>query len=237
MADPLVVYRCVNVDGTRRLAEAAARCGVRRFVFLSTVKVCGEGADRPYADGDPADPRDPYSLSKWEAEQALAAIAGKSGLQVVVLRPPLVFGPGVKANFLRLLRLVDMGVPLPLASVHNARSMIYVGNLTDAIAACADSEAAVGGTFLVADSEAPSTPQLIRTMAAHLGRPSRLLPMPVHWLCRMGSWLGRESEIQRLVSSLVVAPEAIVKAVGWQPRCGFDQAMAATVRWYRQVRK
>lgn len=236
-ADPLDAYRRVNVEATRQLAQAASRCGVARFVFLSTVKVCGEGGHRPYRDGDPANPCDPYSLSKWEAEQALAAIAGQGGLQVVVLRPPLVYGPGVKANFLRLMRLVDRGIPMPLASVRNARSMIYVGNLTDAIAACAASSTMAGGTFLLADPQAPSTPQLIRSIAAHMGRPARLWPMPVNWLRWVGRRLARGTEVERLVSSLVVSPDKIQQSIGWQPLYGFDEAMTTTVQWYRQARR
>ena len=152
---------------------------------------------------------------------------------MVILRPPIVFGPGVKANFLRLLRLVDKGAPLPIKSIRNARSMIYVGNLADAVASCAVSPAAAGRTFLVADPEPRSTPELVRFMAAHLGRPARLLPMPIKWLRRLGGVIGKGPEIDRLVSSLVVEPTTIMEAVGWNPPYRFDEAMKATVRWYR----
>jgi UDP-glucose 4-epimerase len=151
--DPLKEYRRVNVDGTEALACAAAKQGVRRMVFVSTVKVNGESTSgRPFTEGDPPDPQDPYAVSKWEAEEALRSVAVKTGLEVVIVRPPLVYGPGVRANFLRLMRLVERGIPLPLPDTKNRRSLIGVENLADFLALCASHPGAANETFMVSDS-------------------------------------------------------------------------------------
>src|SRR5688572_24337057 len=162
--DPMAEYRLVNVGGTRRLAQAAAAAGVRRLVFLSSIKVNGEAAAQVYTERDEPRPNDRYGLSKWEAEQTLSDIAAKTGMEWTVLRPPLVYGPGVGANFLRLMQAVGHRRPLPFAAVHNLRSLVFVGNLVDAVRICLTHRAAANVTFLVRDGEDVSTPELARRM-------------------------------------------------------------------------
>lgn len=195
-ADPLTEFRKVNVEGTAQLAREAAKAGVRRLVFISSIKVNGEESATPYTPDSPPNPSDPYGISKWEAEQALRKIEAETGLEVVIIRPTLVYGPGVKANFLNMMKIVwkrnfgfwilnfglKGGIPLPFASINNKRSLIYVGNLVDALATCAVHPDAAGKTYLVSDGEDVSTPELVRRVATALGVPARLLPLPVSWM-------------------------------------------------------
>ncbi len=231
-------FRSVNVEGTQRLAEQAAAAGVRRFVYMSTLKVNGERTqDRPFSEGDAPHPEDAYGISKWEAEQALSRISRETGLEVVVLRPPLVYGPWVKGNFLRLMNLVSRGLPLPLASVRNRRSLIYVGNLVDAITTALASPAAAGKTFLVSDGEDISTPELVRRIAAALGVRARLFPCPVTLLELGAAMLCRGDEIARLTGSLQVDSSRIRRELGWRPRYTLEQGLAETARWYLKSRE
>lgn len=218
-ADPLAAFRQVNVEGTRRLARQAARAGVRRLVFLSTVKVHGESTQpgRPWTATDAAHPQDAYGVSKWEAEQALWAEAADSKLEVVVVRPPLVYGPGVRANMERLRRLVARGIPLPLGGVDNRRSLVSLDNLVDMLACCIDHAHAPGHRFLVSDGQDLSTPDLVRAMASAMNRPARLLPVPAAWLRLAGRLTGRSAEVERLVGSLQVDLGPTRAALGWQP--------------------
>jgi nucleoside-diphosphate-sugar epimerase len=214
--DPLTEYRRVNVQGTLNLARQAAVVGVKRFVFLSSVKVNGESTDglpRPFGArndgvGDAQSPEDAYGLSKWEAEHGLWEIASQTEMEVVVVRPPLVYGPGVKGNFARLLDLVRSGVPLPLAAVNNRRSFIGLDNLVDLLIRCVDHPKAAGQTLLVSDGQDLSTPELLRMIANAMGRPARLFPVPVPLLRLAGRALGRLNEVDRLVGSLQVDSSA-----------------------------
>jgi nucleoside-diphosphate-sugar epimerase len=227
-------YRRVNVDGTRRLAQDAARSGVTRLIFVSSVKVNGESTRaRAFADSDPPQPEDAYGVSKWEAEQALAQIAGDTRMETVVLRPPLVYGPGVKGNFLRLAQFIMRGFPLPLASVANRRSLIYVGNLAAAIVACLRPPGAAGRTYLVSDGEDVSTPALIGTFAAALGVRARLIPFPVPLLRLAAAALGRRGEIERLTGSLQIDSSRIRAELGWRPPYSLADGLHETARWYR----
>jgi nucleoside-diphosphate-sugar epimerase len=214
-------YQAVNVDATLRLAEAAAKAGVRRFVFVSSIKVNGEATppDRPFRAADAPAPLDAYGRSKWRAEQALARVPD---LEVVVVRPPLVYGPGVRANFLRLLQLVDTGLPLPFASVRNRRSLIFVGNLVSLLVRCATLPGCAGKTFLAADGEGLSTPELVRRMGAALGRTVRLLPFPPALLP------------SKLSASLVADIADTRSVLGWQPPHSVEEGLLATARWYRK---
>jgi nucleoside-diphosphate-sugar epimerase len=231
--DPLAEYRRINVAATAHLARQAARSGVRRFVFLSSIKVNGEATStRPYTEGDDPRPEDAYGISKREAEDALRAIGSETGLEVVILRPPLVYGPGVKGNFLQLLKAVARGLPLPLASINNRRSLVYVGNLVDAIIACIREPAAAGNSFLVSDGEDLSTPEMIRRLAAAMGRPPRLLPCPPALLALAARLFGREAAFQRLSGSLAVNSSLLRKTLHWQPRYSVNQGFSATVQWY-----
>jgi len=233
-ADPLAEYRRINVEGTRRLATAAAAAGVRRFVFLSSIKVNGEQTTgRPYTEDDLPRPEDAYGVSKWEAEQALHEIAAKTGLDVVILRPPLVYGPGVKANFLRLMQLVARGVPLPLGAVENRRSMVYLGNLVDAIRVCLEAPAAKGRTYLVSDGADLSTPDLVRGIADALGVRPRLLPCPVRWLEAAGALAGRSAQVARLTGSLQIDSSRLREELGWRPPYTVAAGLADTAAWYR----
>ncbi len=235
-ADPLAVFRAVNLEGTLALARQAAMAGARRFVLISSIKVNGEGRPAPYAEDDPPAPQDAYAISKWEAELGLIRIAEETGLEVVILRPPLVYGPGVGANFQRLMRCVEKGWPLPLGRVTNCRSLLYLGNLTDAIQVCLEHPAAANRTYLLSDGEDVSTPELVRHLALVMGRPARLLPVPQAWFALAGGLLGKRQEVDRLLGSLVVDSSRIRRELGWIPPYDLDAGLAETARHYLQSR-
>ena len=228
-SDPLAEFRRVNSEGTLKLAREAAKAGVKRFVFISTIKVNGEGRDEPYRETDVPAPEDAYAVSKWEAEQGLHRIAQETGLEVVILRPPLVYGPGVKANFLRLIQTVARGWPLPLGAIRNRRSVLYLGNFVDAIRRCVEHPAAAGQTFLLDDGQAVSTPDLIRAVARAVGRPARLLAVPVGLIEFVGALLGMRAAVARLAGSLYVDSSAIRSRLGWVPPFSMEAGLAATV--------
>jgi nucleoside-diphosphate-sugar epimerase len=229
------LYRRINVQLTDALAERSLRAGVRRFVFLSSVKVNGEETHgRAFREDDPPRPEDIYGLTKLEAERALVARAAGTGLGLTIVRPPLVYGPGVKANFRRLIGLVARGVPLPLASVRNARSLVGLDNLCDLVAVAISHPAAVGETFLAADAAAVSTPALLRAIGAALGRPARLLPVPVGLLKVAASAAGRQGEFRRLIGSLEVDAGKASERLGWRPPRSFEEGLAATVETWRR---
>jgi nucleoside-diphosphate-sugar epimerase len=225
-------YFVENCDGTLKLARDATAVGVQRFIFLSSAKVMGdESGVNPLAEDAPARPGDPYAASKLAAEQALAGLGG--AMHVTVLRPPLVYGPGVKANFLALFSAVARGVPLPLAGIRNRRSLVCVDNLAAAIIACIESPAAVGRTYNVTDGAPVSTPELVRAIAAALGRPPRLFSIPPGLLEACGALLGRAEMVKRLTRSLELDDSAIRAELAWRPVCTFEAGIAQTARWYR----
>ena len=228
-SDPLAEFHEVNTDGTLNLARQAAQAGVKRFVFISTIKVNGEGRDAPYRETDAAAPEDAYAISKWEAEQGLRQIASDTGLEVVILRPPLVYGPGVKANFQRLLHTVARGWPLPLGAIRNRRSLLYLGNFVDAIRLCVEHPAAAGQTFLLDDGGAVSTPELIRAVARAMDRPVRLLAVPVGVLEFAGVLLGKRAAVARLTDSLFVDSSKIRSRLEWTPPYSMAAGLAITV--------
>jgi nucleoside-diphosphate-sugar epimerase len=231
--DPLREFRRINRDWTERLARAAALQGVRRFVYLSSIKVNGERSARPFTEQDQPNPQDPYGISKWEAEQALARVSSQTGLEIVVIRSPLVYGPGVGGNFLQLLNIIRRGIPLPLASAQNRRSLIYRGNLIDALLRCAKDVRAAGQTYLVGDGEDLSTPELIRRLAKALGMPPRLWPLPLAVLRWIGSVVGKQAMIDRLLGSLQIDSSKIRQELDWRPPYAVDQGLSETVAWYR----
>lgn len=234
-ADPLALFREVNVTGTERLARAAAAAGVQRFVYLSSVKVNGEAtSEHPFTEKDIPHPQDAYAISKWEAEQALARVAAETGLEIVILRPPLVYGPGVAANFLSLLRWVERGVPLPLASLQNQRSLVYLDNLVGAITACLEHPAAAGQTFMVSDDEAISTPGLVRLLAQGLRRPPRLFPVPLFLLRLAAMMTGTSAQVDRLAGSLAVDSKKIREMLGWVPPCSLEEGLVHTAAWFQE---
>jgi nucleoside-diphosphate-sugar epimerase len=225
--NPLEAYREVNVATTVALARAAAKAGVKRFVFVSSIKVNGEYTlDQAFRHDDLAQPQDPYGISKFEAEQALRDIAADTGLEVVVVRPPLVYGPGVKANFASLMRAVRRGLPLPLGAVtNNRRSFVALDNLVDLLLTCADHPAAANQTFLVSDGEDLSTAALIRRMGTALGRPARLLPVPPFLLQLGAVALGKREVAQRLLGSLQVDILHTRATLGWSPPITVDEGL------------
>ena len=230
-ADPLGAYRAVNVVGTEALARAAAQKNVRRFIHLSTVKVHGSGSDTAYVEGDQPAPADPYSISKHEAERKLDMIAGETGLQVAILRCPLVYGPGVKGNFLKLLKLVKTGVPLPFSRVENRRSLIFLENLVDAIVTCISHPAAAGQTYLISDNEDISTPDLIRKIAGVLGVVPRLFSFPPHLIRMTANLFGQSSNIRPLLDSLYVETLKIHSELEWKPPFSQQEGLTHTARW------
>jgi nucleoside-diphosphate-sugar epimerase len=232
-ADPLAEFRRVNTDATLALGRAALRGGVRRFVFLSTIKVNGERTEsRSFTERDAPAPVDAYGVSKWEAEQGL----GQLGLDLVVLRPPLVYGAGVKGNFLRLMKLVARRVPLPLGGVANHRSLIYVGNLASAIECAVRVEPGVRGTFLVSDGADLSTPDLIRRLGEAMGRPARLFPLPPALLGALGRAVGRGDEIARMIESLRVDCSAARRELQWEIPFTIEQGLKETADWFARRR-
>ncbi len=230
--DPLAEYRMANVSGTERLARQAASAGVRRLVFLSSAKVNGEGRPALYTEDDPPSPEDPYSISKREAEDALRRVERETGLEVVIIRPPLVYGPGVKANFRRLLEMVVRGIPLPLGCIRNRRSLIGLGNLADAIVVCSIHQRAAGNTYLVSDGDAISTPELVRQIAAALGRPARLFPLPLMLMRLAGVMTGKGASVERISGSLMVDSGKIRRELNWEPPLSMAQGLAETADWF-----
>lgn len=238
-ADPLAEFLKVNLHGTVNLAQQAARAGVKRFVYASSIKVNGEQTSEtaPFTELDKPNPQDPYAVSKWEAEQALQRIAQETNLEVVIVRPPLVYGPGVKGNFISLLAAIDRGIPLPLASASNARSLVYVGNLVDALIACATHPAAAGQTYLVSDGEDVSTAMLVEKIAQALGRSSRSFHFPPALLRALAGLAGRSDQADRLLGSLRVSGEKIRSELSWSPPYTLEQGLRATAEWYRNARE
>jgi nucleoside-diphosphate-sugar epimerase len=228
--DPLAAYRQVNVQGTLRLARQAAAAGIKRFVFISSIKVNGESTLKgmPFTEESIPAPVDAYGVSKKEAEEGLRQIEAETGMDVVIIRPPLVYGPHVRANFRALLQAIAKGWPLPLASIRNQRSLVALDNLTDFIVTCIDSPVAARQTFLVSDGEDVSTPELARRVGHALSRPARLFPVPV-WLLRSGATLvGKGPAAQRLCGDLQVDISKARKLVGWTPRVNLDEALKPT---------
>ena len=236
-SDPLAEYRKTNLDGTLKLAEAAVEQGVRRFVYLSSIKVNGESADadHPFTEADTPQPQGAYAVSKWEAEQALMAFAQRSGLEVVIVRPPLVYGPGVKANFQKLMGIVAKPYPLPLASVNNRRSLLGLENLVDFIVLCVTHPEAANEVFLVADAEAPSTPELIRKIAALRGMHCRLVCFPPALLRLAGKILHKNAMVSRVCDSLVIDAAKARELLGWQPRVSLDEELQRTLIAYAEA--
>jgi nucleoside-diphosphate-sugar epimerase len=232
--DPLAEFRRVNTAGTLRLAQCATRAGVRRLVNVSSIGVNGASTlgEWKFTDQDVPHPHNPYALSKWEAEEALRVIEAQSGLEVVTVRPPLIYGPGVGGNFLRLLGAVHKGIPLPLALTHNYRDLLYVGNLADFLLVCADHPHAKGNTYLVSDGTPVSTHALLRGLARALEVPSRLFPVPPFLLQWVGTLTGHTAEFQRLLSSLRVDGSKVQRELDWYPPFTLRQGLQATAHWY-----
>ncbi len=218
-ADPLAENRRLNTSATLTLARAAMAAGSRHFVFMSTIKVNGESTvDRPFTEADTPQPQDPYAISKFEAEQGLVALATGGSMDVTILRPPLVYGVGVKGNFASLVQAIRKGLPLPLGAIRNRRSLIYAGNLADAVLAALQQPAPGARTYLVSDGKDLSTPELIRAIAAAMGRNARLVSVPPALLRLAGRLTDRSAAVDRLLGSLVINASRIRAELGWSAR-------------------
>lgn len=229
-SNPLEEFRKVNTEGTLNLARQAAESGVKRFIFISSIKVNGEFTKEgaPFTAMDTPAPQDPYGVSKLEAEQGLLALAADTGMEVVIIRPPLVYGPGVKANFLKMMAGLNKGLPLPLGAVHNKRSLVALDNLVDLILTCIDHPAAANEIFLVSDDDDLSTPELLQRMAASMGKSARLIPVP-KWLLKSGATcLGKRDVAQRLLGSLQLDITKTKELLSWVPPVSVDKAFKKT---------
>ena len=236
--DELDIYRTVNREGTKHLAEQAVKAGVKRLIFLSSVKVNGETTfgSLILKHNDISQPEDAYGISKWEAEQALLEIFKQTGLEVVIIRPPLVYGEGVKGNFLRLLDIVYKQIPLPFAKINNLRSFVGLDNLIDLIICCIDHPKAGGKTFLVSDGEDLSTLDLIRKLSKFMNKSPRLFQVPQLIIQLIGRLVGKSSEVKRLLGSLRVDNSYTSEILGWSPALSLDESLEKTVRWYLKNR-
>ena len=232
--DPLALYREVNTLGTLNLAEQAAAAGVRRFIFISTIKVCGESTARGecFRPDDAPNPSDPYAISKHEAEQGLLTLANSSAMEVVIIRPVLVYGPGVKANFLQLMRTLRKGVPLPLGAVNNARSLVSLDNLIDLIRVCIDHPGAANQVFLVSDGQDLSTTELARRLKSHMRATGWLIPVPESLIMLGATLLGRKSAAERVLGSLRVDISKNRERLQWQPVVSVEDGLKKTVEHF-----
>lgn len=236
-SNPLQAFRRINVDVTAAIARAASRAGVRRMVYLSSIKVNGEMTPngKPFRATDVPNPIDPYGMSKLEAEEILREISTDTGLECVIIRPPLVYGPGVGGNFLKLLSLANLGLPLPLRTVQNARAMIAVDNLVDAAIFCCSVPVSKPTVLLVNDPRSLSTPELLRQLAASTTTPIRLVPFPPSILKGFLALLGRTAEAERLLGTLDVEISSDPAGISWKPPHSSQDCLARTARWYAQT--
>ncbi|MEQ1525882.1 MAG: SDR family oxidoreductase [Gallionella sp.] len=235
-ADPLAEFLKVNLHGTSNLARQAVQAGVKRLVYVSSIGVNGNHTDGgdAFSESDTLHPHDAYSLSKWQAEQALQELTQEIGLEVVIVRPPLIYGAAAKGNFLRLISAIARGIPLPLAGAKNLRSLLYVGNLVDALIVCATHPAAVGQTYLLSDGEDISTAMLVEKIAAALGKKCRSFYFPPSLLRTAAALLGRSTQVDRLFGSLQVSNQKIRNELGWCPPFTLEQGLRATADWYNR---
>jgi len=234
-ADPLEAYRQVNVRGTLSLALQAAREGVRRFVFISSIKVNGEATvlNHPFKADDMPLPIDPYGVSKLEAEKGLRDIELSTGMEVVIIRPPLIYGPGVNANFASMLTWLARGIPLPLGAIQNLRSMVALDNLVDLLVNCLTHPDVAGQTLLVSDGEDISTTELLRLTGQVMGKAALLIPLPVSLLKISAAFLGKQAMVQRLTDSLQVDIEKTRCLIGWSPPITLKQGLVKAVMGMR----
>lgn len=226
-ADPLAAYREINVAATLNLARQAAAAGVKRFIFISSIKVNGESTPpgKAFLASDTPAPQDAYGQSKAEAEQLLRQLALETAMELVIIRPPLVYGPGVKANFASLMRLASKGLPLPFGAVHNARSLVALDNLVSLICCCIEHPAAANQIFLVSDDEDVSLATLLRLMAKAAGKPARLLPVPPTWFALLAKLTGKQAVIDRLCGNLQLDISHTKKTLGWRPVVSVEQGI------------
>lgn len=232
------IYNLINFEATKHLAEQAAKANIKRLIFLSTIKVNGESTGIDQKDNqskifkhtDLASPKDPYAISKFKAEKALWEISEKTGLEIVVLRLPLVYGQGVKGNLMQLIKLIKIGVPLPFALIKNQRSMIGIDNLIDLLIKCIENPKAAGKTFLVSDGQDISTPDLINSISISIGRSSRLIPVPISLLQVLGKLFKRQNEIEKLIGSLQIDSSYVREILNWTPKINIKEGIKKMVK-------
>lgn len=231
-------FKNINIELTRSLAEKAVSTGIKRFIFLSSIGVNGINTSnfKPFTNKDIAAPVEKYSISKFEAEVLLKKMSDKFGIEIVIIRPPLVYGYGVKGNFLRLLNLIEKNIPLPFARINNKRSFIGLDNLIDLIICCIDHPKVVSQTLLVSDGEDISTPDLIRKLRKIMGKPSLLIPFPVSLIKFISKILKKSTEAERLLNSLQVDSSFTNELLGWKPKVSLDEGLSQMVRWYLRNR-
>lgn len=228
-ANPLAEFRKVNVEGSRHLAESAVKAGVKRLVYVSSIGVNGSQSVLPFTELDSPDPHNAYAQSKWEAEQALHKISAETGMEIAIVRPPLVYGFGAPGNFAQMIKVLAKGIPLPLASVKNLRSFIYVENLVDALVLCAAHSNAAGQTYLVSDGQDISTPDLLRKLSNTMGKSAKLLPCSPVFMRLAGRLFGRFEQVNKLIGSLQVDSSKIRRELGWTPPFTLDEGLKLTV--------
>jgi nucleoside-diphosphate-sugar epimerase len=226
-SEPLNVFRQINTDATLNLARQAAQAGVKRFIFLSTIKVNGETTQSgfPFCEQINSLPTDPYAVSKWEAERGLIQIARNTGMEVVIIRPPLIYGPGVKGNFATMMKWLKRGVPLPLGAVHNRRSLLALDNLVSFILLCLEHPKAANETFVLADGVDISTTQLLEKIAHAMKKSPRLLPVPVSWMIFVANLLGKQAVAERLFGSLQIDITKAQNKLNWQPPVSMEKQL------------
>lgn len=233
-----IEFHTTNSEGTLNLARQSIEMGIRRFIFLSSIKVEQVLLEHTsLCTGSFSHKRDVYAFSKWEAEKSLMQLTEYTNMEVVILRPPLVYGPGVGANFLRLMRVIDRAIPLPFSFINNLRSFIYLDNLIDAIVLCLTHPNAANKIYSVSDGEDVSTPELSRRIAKSLGRPLRLFPVPYPLMKIAGKLMGKSEEVSRLCESCVLDSSAIRSELGWKPPYSMCAGLTATSEWYRQSQR
>lgn len=235
--DPMQAFRAVNVEATVALAKRALAAGVKRFIFISSIGVNGQSTTKPFTELDIPHPQTDYARSKYEAEQALQTLTADTTMELVIIRPPLVYGPKVKANFLSLLKWVKRGIPLPLGSVNNQRSFVSIANLVDFICTTLEHPVAANQIFLVADKEQPSTPELLKKVAHEMDKKMCLVPIPVCLLKFAARVVGKQHMATQLCDSLQVDITKANKLLGWKPPLTFDQAIQQTVISFKEEEK
>ncbi|MBA2123513.1 hypothetical protein B9J78_00985 [bacterium Unc6] len=232
-ADPLAAFREVNVLGTERLARMAAKYGVRRLIFISSIGVNGEfSSEMPFSEKNLPNPHNAYAVSKWEAEQVLHVVSKNSGMEVVILRPPLVYGPDAPGNFARLMRVIKTGLPLPFGNIKSLRSFVYIDNLIDAIITCVTHPLAAGETFMVSDGQDVSTPDLIKMIASAMNKKVILFSLHPGILKSLCKIAGKGEEMEKLTGSLLVDSSKIRNLLGWKPPFTLEEGIKETVKYY-----
>ena len=232
--NPIEVYREINTFGTTKLAQDALKQGIKRFIYISTIKVNGESTIVPFRESSTPNPTDPYGISKFEAEKLLKDLCKNTPMNLVILRPPLIYGPAAKGNVQRIISLIQKGIPLPFGCINNKRTMLYLNNLIDLLLHILGYQEKINDTFLVSDRESLSTKELVQELAAVLNPKQIIAPVPICILKALGRILGRSDEIQRLTENLEVDTTYLTQKLGWKPPYSPQQGLRETAEWYQK---